>query len=71
MSNIPLLTSSQNQMELLVESPDMPTSTSTSDTSILDDVTFPILSNCDDLTSSKASHIDENNENEAVRNNLN
>ncbi|CAF4445300.1 unnamed protein product, partial [Rotaria magnacalcarata] len=43
-------------------SPDMPTSisTSTSDTSILDDVTFPILSNCDDLVSSKASHIDEN-----------
>ncbi|CAF1171596.1 unnamed protein product [Rotaria magnacalcarata] len=40
----------------------MPTSisTSTSDTSILDDVTFPILSNCDDLVSSKASHIDEN-----------
>ncbi|CAF4215902.1 unnamed protein product [Rotaria socialis] len=53
-------------MELLIESPDMPTSTSTSDTSILDDITFPILSNCDDLISSTASHIDENNENEAI-----
>ncbi|CAM2696687.1 unnamed protein product [Rotaria socialis] len=66
MSNISLLKSSQHYMELLIESPDMPTSTSTSDTSILDDITFPILSNCDDLISSTASHIDENNENEAV-----
>ncbi|CAM2696686.1 unnamed protein product [Rotaria socialis] len=66
MSNISLLKSSQHYMELLIESPDMPTSTSTSDTSILDDITFPILSNCDDLISSTASHIDENNENEAI-----
>ncbi|CAF4883088.1 unnamed protein product [Rotaria sp. Silwood1] len=63
MSNSPVLKSRHSEIELLVESPDIQTSPNTS---ISENINDPSLLIANDLTDSISSHIDENNENEAI-----
>jgi hypothetical protein len=60
MSNSSVLTSRDSQTEIITDS------TLIDDTSISDKLDIPILLKSDDPTSSISSHVDENNENEAV-----
>ncbi len=64
MSDSPIPISRQDEAEIINESPDIQTLTSIDETSILEKADLPILLKSDELTS---SHVDENNENEAVR----
>jgi hypothetical protein len=66
MSDSPVPTPRQNESEILTKSPDIQTSTSIVDTSIVEKDDLPILVKADDRTSSITSHVDENNENDAV-----
>ncbi|CAF1101490.1 unnamed protein product [Rotaria sordida] len=63
MSNSLILQPCFSQTETLIESPDVPIST---DASISDNISYPIVTQLDDLASSITSHADENNENEAI-----
>jgi hypothetical protein len=64
MSDSPIPISRQDEAEIINESPDIQTLTSIDETSILEKADLPILLKSGELTS---SHVDENNENEAVR----
>jgi hypothetical protein len=64
MSDSPIPISRQDEAEIINESPDIQTLTSIDETSILEKADLPILLKSDEQTS---SHVDENNENEAVR----
>jgi len=64
MSDSPIPISRQDEAEMIKESPDIQTLTSIDETSILEKADLPILVKSDEQTN---SHVDENNENEAVR----
>jgi hypothetical protein len=66
MSNSPIPTPRQSQREIVTNSPDVRTSTPLENTSISDKNDLPVLAKSNDRTSSMSSHVDENNENEAV-----
>jgi hypothetical protein len=66
MSNSPIPTPRQSQTEIVTGTPDIRTSTPNADSSISENANVPILIKSDDRTSSMSSHVDENNENEAV-----
>jgi hypothetical protein len=66
MSNSPIPTPRQSQTEIVTGTPDVRTSTPLADTSTLETANLPILIKSDDRTNSMSSHVDENNENEAV-----
>jgi hypothetical protein len=64
MADSPIPVIRQDENEMIKDSPDIQTSISKEDASILEKDNLPILVNSDERTS---SHVDENNENEAVR----
>jgi len=66
MSNSPISTQDHSQTEIVKDSLDVQTSTLIDDTSISEKLDLPILLKSDDRTNSISSHVDENNENEAV-----
>ena len=65
MADSPIPVTRQDENEMINESPDIQTSTSKEDASISEKDNLPIIADSDERTS---SHVDENNENEAVRN---
>jgi hypothetical protein len=73
MSDSPIPISRENETEIIKESsPEIQTLTSIDEQSIISDKTdLTILYKSDERTNSMSSHIDENNENEAVCNILN
>ena len=64
-SHVP--TPRESQTEILTKVPDVRTSTPITDASISEKVDLPSLLKEDEILNSMASHVDENNENEAVR----
>jgi hypothetical protein len=67
MSNSPEPTPRHSQTEILIKSTDVRTPTPIADTSISDKTDLPSLLKADEMaTNSTTSHVDENNENEAV-----
>ena len=66
MSSSPIPTPRENQAEIFALSPDIRKSPSADETSIADITDLPVLYKPDERKASVASHIDENNENEAV-----
>jgi len=66
MSNSPIPTPRHSQTEIVTGSPDVQISTSVENTTIIEKPDIPILLKSDDKISSMSSHVDENNENEAV-----
>ena len=67
MADSPVPISCQNEAEMIKESPDLCTSTPIDEGSISEKSNLPILFKPAERTCSMSSHIDENNENEAVR----
>lgn len=68
MADSPIPIARQNEKELSNPSPDLHVSTAMHEESISDKPDLQILyQSTDDRTSSIASHVDENNENDAVR----
>jgi hypothetical protein len=63
MADSPIPISRQDETEMIKESSDIQTSTPREDISISEKDNLPILDKSDEQTS---SHVDENNENEAV-----
>ena len=69
MADSPVPTPRESQTEILTKSlePDIRTSTPIMNASISEKVDLPNLLKEDEILNSLASHVDENNENEAVR----
>ena len=63
----PLSTPLESQMETSSPSPIIPTAIPTLEVSISDNPDLPILLKIDDRSESTISHVDENNENDAVQ----